>query len=419
MKLNAANMKERILQVLDVLEPVGDKVPEDIIESISSGEFFEDYEGNYDDKSLLEYSKSKISELMKNNEYVDEVTEVFSCKKNYSKIGDKLIGIAEEFEKAGLPENFVDKVLSGEAFEELDPKSFDKDDLVDWLDKYLDKKNWKNKESIVNKFKNSKNNFAVTDSDVAILVDRLADIIGTTSDKLDIVSDIISAPKVFKSGAMSLIVKDKDNGMRYFVSQYLPAVSSLNYKKYDTAIHITSEDGMNEYYAFKDGKSVNYSFNSKNFSSPDYRPYVVNDYGSSKFNKFLAEVGVKAIPEDKHTYFEVNNPDQNKNLMDTAKKYDVKVIYPGDFSIKDGSGMTNNFSRRTITDKELMSKYEEYLKTHNDNEGVADYFADEFNLKDDEVDELVDRLTEIIIPDNFNSPVRFSSYKLKNPRINY
>jgi hypothetical protein len=98
---------------------------------------------------------------------------------------------------------------------------------------------------------------------------------------------------------------------------------------------------MNEYYAFKDGKSVNYSFNSK------------------------------------------------------------------------------NFSRKTITDKELMSKYEEYLKTHNDNEGVADYFADEFNLKDDEVDELVDRLTEIIIPDNFNSPVRFSSYKLKNPRINY
>jgi hypothetical protein len=341
MKLNAANMKDHILRVLDVLEPVGDKVPEDIIESITSGGFFEDYEGKYDDKSLLEYSKSKISELMKNNEYVDEVTEVFSCKKNYSKISDKLIGIAEEFEKAGLPENFVDKVLSGEAFEELDPKSFDKDDLVDWLDKYLDKKNWKNKESIVNKFKNSKNNFAATDSDVEILMDRLADILGTTSDKLDIVSDIISAPKVFKSGAMSLVVKDKDNGKRYFVSQYLPAVSSLNYKKYDTVIHITSEDGMNEYYAFKDGESVNYSFNY------------------------------------------------------------------------------NNFSRKTITDKELMSKYEEYLKTHNDNEGVADYFADEFNLKDDEVDELVDRLTEIIIPDNFNSPVRFSSYKLKNPRINY
>jgi putative sterol carrier protein len=165
-------------------------------------------------------------------------------------------------------------------------------------------------------------------------------------------------------------------------------------------------------------EETNMSGRSQN-RRPDYRPYVENK-SSPEFNKFLAEVKVKAVPEDKRTYFEVDNPEQGKNLADTAKKYNIKVTYPGDsnnFSVsgdspafKAGQELARTESGLDTDDLDSKAKeagYEgEDLTNFKFGYNSVDKKADNFSSRDD-IFTVYDTETKLRKVDSKGRPVEF------------
>jgi hypothetical protein len=132
----------------------------------------EDMEGNmsyYDNldefvKSIEKKSKSNFDdmdefELVKKEEKEERGKKMLS-KQNFGGYKDKLVEIAEEFEGAGVPEELLEKVFDGSAFDENNPGSFDKGSLTEWLESFLKENKVKDADKILSNFRSSTYKFS-------------------------------------------------------------------------------------------------------------------------------------------------------------------------------------------------------------------------------------------------------------------